>query len=201
LNLFLDLDGTLIDSRERLFRLFSFLVPQSKMTFDEYWDKKQNGIGHNSILKNQFCFSDESIIEFQKCWFSLIEKPEWIVFDKPFAGVTEKLTELKEKHNLILVTARQYIDVVHTQIASFNWGTMFASVLVTQQKMEKDELILQHISVTKEDWFIGDTGKDIQAGKLLGINTAGVLSGFLNRSKIEGYCPDIVMNDILGFNY
>ena len=36
MNIFFDLDGTLLDSKERLYYLFQHLVPECKFSFEEY---------------------------------------------------------------------------------------------------------------------------------------------------------------------
>ena len=42
MKIFFDLDGTLIDSKLRMYNLFQELVPQSNLTFVEYWEYKKN---------------------------------------------------------------------------------------------------------------------------------------------------------------
>ncbi|MBK8521169.1 MAG: HAD hydrolase-like protein [Chitinophagaceae bacterium] len=71
--------------------------------------------------------------------------------------------------------------------------------MITGQKTEKDELIKKSIVTNATDWFVGDTGKDVQTGKSLGIKTAAVLSGFLNKEKLREYEPDIIIDTILEF--
>jgi len=41
--------------------------------------------------------------------------------------------------------------------------------------------------------MIGDTGKDIQVGQMLGIKTCAVLSGFLNEKALLNYGPDLIL--------
>jgi len=200
MNLFLDFDGTLLDSRKRLYHLFSFLVPTSKLSFTDYWKLKRAGIGHKEILQKQFSYQEDALADFQQQWHKLIEEPEWIKYDTAFPGVTEKLVELKEKYALCLVTARQYHTVVQQQLTELNWINLFKYVLVTAQQTEKQILIAQNVAVTSADWIIGDTGKDVQTGKLLNIKTAAVLSGFLSKEKLMKYQPDIVLDSITNFN-
>lgn len=200
MHLFLDLDGTLLDSTQRLYQLFNFLVPESDLSFIQYWELKKNAIGHAAILKDKFNYSPASIIQFQQQWHNLIEHPDWIAYDKPLAGVTEKLIDLSERYSLILVTARQFVTIAKQQVEQFEWKELFDELLITEQKTEKENLILQNIRVFKDDWFIGDTGKDILAGKFLKINTAAVLSGFRSRENLVKYSPDIIIRSITDFN-
>jgi phosphoglycolate phosphatase len=200
MKIFFDLDGTLIDSRERLYRLFQHLVPASALTFDDYWNDKRNKINHSEILKTKFSYLQEEVIEFQERWMEQIELPEWLAFDKPFNGVTAFLKELKMNNTLYLVTARQFESTALLQLTDYGWGDIFTKVFVTAQRTDKAEQIKSSLITTGiADWFIGDTGNDIQTGKQLGMKTAAVLSGFLNKEKLLEYEPDIIINTVIDF--
>ena len=71
--------------------------------------------------------------------------------------------------------------------------------MITEQKHSKINIIKNNVIVKSEDWFIGDTGKDIETGKILGINTAAVLSGFLNKNCLIEYNPDIIIENVTKF--
>lgn len=199
MNIFFDLDGTLIDSRERLYQLFQSLVPTSELSFDEYWALKRNKTSHKKILLSKFNYSNEQYSDFEKKWMSKIELEKWLQLDTPFEGIVDVLISLSKNHDLFVVTARQSESIALEQIKSFGWENIFTKVLVTQQQQEKHDLIKNAVRVTPEDWFIGDTGKDIQTGKLLGIKTAAVLSGFLSKESLLPYQPDIIIDTVLDF--
>ncbi len=199
MNIIFDFDGTLIDSKERLFKLFSFLVPESELNFEDYWTLKKKGIGHAEILEKKFKFQSNDIQQFQIKWHQEIEQPKWINYDTPILGVEDKLMSLFENHQLHLVTARQSYETAINQINKFQWNKYFKSILVTKQEKEKSQLILENIEIKKEDWIIGDTGKDILTGKTLQINTAAVLTGFLSEEKLKSYNPDIIIDSVANF--
>ena len=194
-----DLDGTLIDSRERLYLLFQYLVPASNLTFDEYWRYKREKIDHKKILQSKFSFSEHDIVSFNKNWMEKIESPEWLDFDKPFKGVTKFLEQLKRENELYLVTARQFESNVFSQLDSWGWSNVFTRIFVTKQKVEKIELVRNVVVTIPTDWFVGDTGKDIETGKALGIQTAAVLSGFLSEEKLREYEPDLIIDTVIDF--
>ncbi|HMI79141.1 MAG TPA: HAD hydrolase-like protein [Ferruginibacter sp.] len=200
MKIFFDLDGTLIDSRERLYCLFQHLVPASVLTFDEYWNYKRKKTGHEEILKSIFSFSQSEVDLFQKKWMEQIELPQWLALDKPFNGVTDYLIAAKKNYDLYLVTSRQFEDLALLQLTDYGWDDIFTNVFVTAQKSEKNDMIKKTIVTGAADWFVGDTGKDIQTGKSLGIKTAAVLSGFLNKEKLMEYKPDIIIDTILDFD-
>lgn len=201
MNIFFDLDGTLLDSRERLYQLFQHLVPDSKLSFDDYWKLKRNKIGHKEILKKHFSYEDATFELFETTWLNKIELVEWLALDKPFVGINNYLIELKDKHDLYVVTARQFEHTVEQQIIQNGWQGIFKKILVTNQKKEKYDLIKENVKLSKNDWFVGDTGKDIQTGKALGIKTAAVLSGFLSKERLEEYHPDIIVDYVLNLSF
>ena len=87
MKIFFDLDGTLIDSKLRLYSLFQELVPQSVLTFNEYWIFKQNKINHAEILREKFHFDESSISKFEHDWMELIETDSFLKYDTPIDGV------------------------------------------------------------------------------------------------------------------
>jgi phosphoglycolate phosphatase len=201
MNIFFDLDGTLLDSRKRLYQVFQHLIPESMLTFDDYWALKRNGIGHKVILDKHLNYLGINYLKFEKHWFQIIEAPQWLATDKPFDGITDYLVNVNKKHSINIVTARQSEEMVLNQIDSFGWSMLFDHILVTRQKQEKCDLINNNVPINKSDWIVGDTGKDIQTGKQLGIKSAAVLSGFLSYEKLLNYCPDIIVNSVLEINF
>lgn len=200
MNIYFDLDGTLIDSRLRLYSLFQQLVPQSKFSFEEYWNLKRNKINHATILKQYFNFQENEITLFENSWMNLIEEESFLKLDKPFEGVTEYLMSLKKRgFHLYLVTSRQFKIKVLIQINNFEWTDIFDDILVTQQKTEKTELIKSIIHSNSTGVIVGDTGKDIATGKLLGLKTVAVLSGFLSKKTLSSYNPDIIVDFVTDF--
>ncbi|MFN6328500.1 MAG: HAD family hydrolase [Chitinophagales bacterium] len=193
MNIFFDLDGTLIDSRPRLYHLFQYLVESSNLSFEEYWDLKRNKINHYKILTSKFNYTQDQYNDFENKWMCEIELKKWLDLDTPFEGVNSLLAQLSERHSLYIVTARQSIVNTMQQLEGFGWYKYISSTLITEQKNSKTHLIWNSIKVSPEDWFIGDTGKDIEAGKELGIRTAAVLTGFLNKQCLEQYQPDIII--------
>jgi phosphoglycolate phosphatase len=201
MNIFFDLDGTLIDSRPRMYQLFRALVPESTLSFDAYWILKRKGISHREILTGQYSYSDIHYKNFEQAWMEKIELPQWLALDRPFDGITPFLSGIKEKHKLYIVTARQSTQEARAQINSFGWLGLFDSILVTENKQEKYVLIQESVQTNTFDWLVGDTGKDIATGKKLGMRTAAVLTGFLNRERLVMYNPDLIVDHALDLKF
>jgi phosphoglycolate phosphatase len=196
MKIFFDLDGTLLDSKQRLYELFQILVPQSIFTFETYWDLKQDKVSHRELLTKYFGYTESEISKFTSEWMDLIESSEWLERDTLFCGVKPFLDKLKEKSELYVVTARQFEDRTINQIENLGLNNIFTDVLVTLQKNEKSDLIKKYTSVTAKDWIVGDTGNDVLTGKELGLSTAAVLSGFLSKKHLLTYSPDIIVDKV-----
>jgi phosphoglycolate phosphatase len=192
-----DFDGTLIDSRLRLFNLFSFLVPNSKMSFEEYWLLKAKGTGHKEILKNKFNFEDNDVLDFQKKWMILIEDKKFLKTDEPFILSTKTLNLLKNKgFDLVLLTARQSPENVKRQLIKFNWTDIFFDILVTEQIYSKRDLITQSNYRNEIVMMIGDTGYDIKTANDLNIFSVAVLSGFHSEETLKSYSPKLIIQSV-----
>lgn len=200
MNIVFDLDGTLIDSRLRLYRLFQFLALNSTLTYDQYWAFKKNKVSNESILKTELGYGHDQVVKFVENWMDLIESPNYLSLDSNFDGMHKALADLKEIGSLYVCTARQLRQPVQEQLSRLNLLQFFKEVFVTEQKYSKDSLIAANVkNLCSNDWLIGDTGKDIMVGKILGMKTCAVLTGFLNRKSLQGYEPDLIVGSVVDF--
>jgi len=200
-NIVFDLDGTLIDSRLRLYRLFQNLVPSSSLSYGTYWRFKKNKISNEQILISKFNYNQFQINDFVARWLQLIESPEYLALDCTFEGICTALTKLKNFADLHVCTARQSRQPVLDQLEKFGLQPFFKNILVTESAYDKETLIAAHIyELSRNDWFIGDTGYDIQTGKRLNMSTCAVLTGFLNRSNLKKYHPDLITDSVISFS-
>ena len=200
MNIVFDLDGTLIDSKPRLYRLFQHLVPSSQLSYDQYWEFKRNKISNEVILSSEMGFNKDAITCFVTEWMRMIESPEYLELDSNFPDMHATLARLQGEADLYVCTARQLRQPVLDQLERLNLLPFFTQVLVTEQKNTKENLIGTHIKNLCEcDWMLGDTGKDIQVGKLLSIKTCAVLSGFLDYKNLHLYNPDLIVDSVIDF--
>lgn len=200
MNIFFDLDGTLIDSRRRLYQLFQHLAPESKLTFEEYWEFKRNKVSNETILTKEFRFGPERVDRFVNDWMGKIETSEFLDLDQNFPGMHAALERLKRQATLFVCTARQTRKSTIDQLERLGLLNYFEDAMITEQRVSKAKLIARISSLMPHDWIIGDTGLDIQAGRALGINTCAVLSGFLNEASLRPYMPDLILHRAADFS-
>ena len=198
MNIFFDLDGTLIDSRNRLFSLFCDLTKQKVLEFEDYWELKRSMYDHEFILKTYCNYSDEQVASFNKSWLNKIESKKYLSMDVLFSFTIEVLQELtSNKIKLHLVTARQSTENTRSELSELGINQYFSNIFITNAQMTKSKIIRNFdIPITRNDLFVGDTGIDMQAGKELGLKTVAVLSGFRNRSILQKYNPEFIFDDI-----
>jgi phosphoglycolate phosphatase len=195
----IDLDGTLIDSRVRLFTLFMRLAPQVELSFDDYWQLKRRGVANLKILEDFCQFSSNELSNFNESWRREIESASSLQHDTLLPGVDFALTELSKEYVLILATNRQFEHGVHLQLERFGIAQYFEYVGVTQQRRTKLELLAAQYRFDSKDWMISDAGEDVLYERQLGMKSCAVLSGFLDEKTLRKYQPDRVEQSIVDF--
>jgi phosphoglycolate phosphatase len=201
LNIVFDLDGTLINSKLRLYKLFQHLAPTSQLSFAEYGALKQNRFTNEMILANQFGYEEDAIARFVKAWMALIERPEFLMLDTDFPNVHDTLARLRKRARLYVCTARQHRGPTLEQLERLRLLPFFKEVLVTERQCSKESLVHRRVpELSASDWMLGDTGEDITVGKSLNLKTCGLLSGFLSEQDLLAYAPDLILNSVAEFD-
>lgn len=195
--LFLDYDGTLIDSRQRLYNLFCELAPESTFSFDEYWRIKRNNMRQQELLQSYLQYSDAQVAAFKDTWMEKVEEPARLGIDAPFEGVREFLAQTSREFDLYLVTGRQHLDRLVPQMRKLGLYDYFSDIINTAPKQSKAELVRSRAAWDADDILVGDTGEDILAGKELGMRTVAVTSGALSEKTLRKYHPDLVLESVV----
>ena len=195
-NIFFDLDGTLINSQQRLYNLFIELCPECKMSYEEYWKIKRGRISQKEFLEKYFHYPIERYKTFHKLWLERIEEAERLRQDFPEKGMFDVLKELSKKHLLYIVTNRQSEELTLKELNDLNIRHFFCGVLVTEQKKTKSQMIKENVKYSSKDFVIGDTGEDIKTAKELGLNSVAVTWGILSEDILKEYKPDKIVREV-----
>lgn len=194
-NLLFDFDGTLADSRMRLYWLFRELCPEAEFTFGEYWRLKRSRITQREMLAKFFGYGEESCREFHRIWLERVEEPKRMALDEPVEGAERLLRELAEGNRLYLLTARQNPQLAEAQLAGFGWSGLFAKVFATGGVLTKAECV-RELELSTADAMIGDTGEDVQTARELGVKAVAVEWGTLSREVLATYLPDVIVGSV-----
>ena len=195
-----DLDGTLIDSSERMYRLFQELVPESDFSKEGYWELKRNKVNHKKLLEQYFPNYDFD--DFNEKWLKRIEAEEYLGTDNLYDDTVDTLNSLKNRGiEIILLTARQSKDGLYRELERLGIDTFFDRILTTEGLKSKETLlkesgILDQINGTDSVFFVSDMGKDIMVGKEFGLKTIAITHGFMNEKCLSEYNPDNIINNL-----
>ncbi len=198
MNIIFDFDGTLVDSSERMYRLFQKLVPESTFTKDEYWKLKRNKISHKMILERYF--PQYGFEAFNKTWLEKIELQEYLDMDKNYPDTVETLQRLSQNSNLVLLTARQYKSRLVYELEKLKLRYFFNFLFVTEARSSKKELLLRNEDMftcgSDKGIFVSDMGEDITIGNQLGYHTIAVTHGFMNKGHLQKYDPNEIVDQL-----
>ncbi len=203
MNLFIDLDGTIIDISVKYNYVYYKLRSKYQLPDLDYWKMRSSGLSFNDGLK-LIGLSRSKIEEFHDDWISNIEAIDALDHDKLLVGVSDKLSSLSEEHNLILCTSRKNFVNLDLQVKNLGIGNFFEVLMPTLDGNSKGNTILNYFDRKKitnysKDWIIGDTSQDMIAGTHAKINACGVLTGISSESDLIDSGSTIICESLSTF--
>lgn len=195
-----DLDGTLIDSSERMYRLFCELIPESTLTKEEYWSYKRDKVNHKKLI--EMLYPHIPFDAFERKWMQLIEADTYLCMDQNYADTIEVLSLLYDRgHELYLLTARQYKDGLLKELTRLGIIDFFDCIMTTEGKYTKEDILRKYSLNNKElliadNIFISDMGKDIELGNKFGFYTIAITHGFMSEEKLVEYNPKRIIHEL-----
>lgn len=193
-----DIDGTVLDSHEFIYAAFQYTLKKHQRIVAEDLIIKASG---KPLLEfYQFILPDddaEAMAQTHKDW-----QEDKHHLAKPFSKVVETLKQLKKKKiKLAGVSSRTSTSLVKS-LKTHDVYQYFDLVLgfddVKNPKPHPEQLLkaMKALKVKKtETLMVGDTEKDIQAGRAAGVKTVGVLYGWLGEN-IKHSRPDFVIDNL-----
>ncbi len=200
MNLLIDLDGTLLDCRSRLHRLFCALAPEAEMPFDDYWTLKRAPRSNASILHELAGWSDDQTRDFERRWLEEVEREEYLQFDRPLAHAERALGLLCRRGSLMLLTSRQFEDRARRQIERHHLDRYFEDLIVATSGRDKAQAVrARGLELASDDLLVGDTEADIRAARKLGITAVALEGGVRHGEFLRKHKPDHIYSDLLDF--
>ncbi|AIJ04929.1 hypothetical protein JH146_0078 [Methanocaldococcus bathoardescens] len=205
LTIFFDLDGTLIDTSDRHYKVYNDILKlngfQISISKEKFWELKREGKKTIEMLPNN-C-PKEFAEKFKNEWIKRIEKREYLKLDTPIYGVSEVLSMLYNKNiELILVTLRHNESNLIWELKNLKLIRYFKEILVGSPLELKDKSILikkyltNHSSKTADLLIVGDSETDILAGKYLGISSVAVTYGIRSKNFLKKLNPEFYIDNI-----
>ena len=205
MNLFLDLDGPILNTAERNFRVYRAIVQemggQTAILQDAFWDMKRSGNSSAQILRREAGTAGIHADSFARRWLSEIEKPAWLAFDCIQPGVLDWIFGMASQFQLILVTLRQNGTALRDQLALLKLERLFKAVLcdtpTTGKGWETKYRLVTESGIATDGVIMGDTEVDVRAGKLLGLGTIAVSCGIRTRDLLAAEEPELIVDSLV----
>jgi phosphoglycolate phosphatase-like HAD superfamily hydrolase len=194
-----DLDGTLLDIRQRFHRLHCDCMAElhgTPLSLEQYWQLKQSKTSEGDILK--VSHNEDLLPVYEKMRKEQIESIDYLQYDDFWDGMTLYLHTLGEKFTLVIATLRNDPTTLEWQVEHLGLRDFFPVILfpdpadISPVRHEtKVAMVKRHFgSQPLSGWFIGDTEVDILAGKALGLKTCAVAFGLRNAEVMSALEPD-----------
>jgi len=199
----LDLDGTVVDSREAYFeaaRTAFAAVGQRVVdikTMIEIPKRLEQDMPIDDLLRGI------DVKRFREIYLRAYYQAT-AARTKPFPGIAETLGKLSKKAKLALTTRRSVSSKeVIAELARFDLARYFQNVVTsmdTKNPKPSPEALIKcskQLDVKISDCIVvGDSIVDVRAGKNAGARTVAVLSGIFSRDELEREKPDLILENI-----
>jgi phosphoglycolate phosphatase-like HAD superfamily hydrolase len=201
MQIYLDLDGPILDVSARYYAIYSDLLQREgfvPLDQSSYWSLKRMSFQESAIVAHN-CpdnFIEDYLVERQ----NLIEDPAYLALDRLHPGVLEQLQAWSGSHQLILVTLRRNYQSLAAQLAYSGIRPFLSDVLVgtigCPGWRAKKERIESHMRDASNAFIIGDTEADMLAAHALELPSVAVTCGIRTRRLLSHLAPDLLVKNL-----
>jgi len=202
--IFLDLDGPLLDGKERHYYCYRSILESfgfKPININEYWEKKRALINRRDLLS--LSGAEEIYDDFLAEWLAIIESPTVLALDKVQEGAVDCLRNWKEQGiELNLVTMRKNRQALEEQLNSMRLRQYLDTVLVCDHNeggKGKADAVRKMYSIeqlSKNLLWIGDTEADWEAAKYLGCQLILLSNGLRNDAFLDALEGGLILPSI-----
>lgn len=202
--IFLDLDGPLLDGRERHYHCYRTILENfgfNPIGINEYWELKRSLVNRRDLLD----MSGAGMIydDFLTAWLLLIESPGMLALDKVQDGAIDCLRSWKGQGiELVLVTMRKNRPALEDQLKTTGLRQYLDEVLVSDHADggagKADAVNTLFRGTIKKDCalWIGDTEADWEAARALGVRGVLLANGLRNETYLRTLEGALVVQSI-----
>ena len=203
MNIFFDLDGTILDSRERYYQVYADLLKEmgfEPLERDTYWQYKRTVKSEKSIL--EFSKAAEKFDEYYPERTRRMEAIKYMELDTIWPELKPVLAYVAKKHLCSLVTLRMDPEALNWELEHLGIKNVFLLVLQPDtgfgtaiSPASKIRIMRENFGSNRLDgWIIGDTDVDVLTGKEFGLSSAAVSYGMQDASILTELKPDKLFN-------
>lgn len=197
-----DLDGTLVDSNQTIYKATAFTLNELGISFNVNENDFALMIGKHFV--DIFAAFNIKVKDFDQ--FIKIYKENYfnqMQYSHLYPDVKETLFNLKNNGSKISLLTTKVQDQAERIIDYFELGEYFNLVMGRREGIaykpsaEPLLMICKELKVeVKNTLMIGDTELDIQCGKNAGSKTCGVLYGYRTKELLEIEQPDFIIGSV-----
>lgn len=192
-SIFLDLDGPLLDGRERHYHCYQTILRNlgtEPISVNEYWDLKRAKINRRELLA--MSGAEEFYDQFLTRWMEMIEQRNSLALDKVQEGAINRLEDWKQHGtSLYLVTMRRDKLGLEDQLVDLDLRPLLDEVMIVDHALGgegKANAVRKGFPGKKIDSdciWIGDTEADWKAARSLGCSVILLFNGLRNEAYLR----------------
>jgi phosphoglycolate phosphatase-like HAD superfamily hydrolase len=215
LRLITDFDGPIMDVSERYYHVYKMCLeciqqPQqviNTLSKAEFWQLKRARIPEWQIgIRSGL--EEAQAKNFAQLRRENVHKQEYLNLDRPIPEVKDILAKLQFLNVEIVVMTMRRVDELNEPLQRCDLAQFFPEnrryclsndYQKTTDVQDKPLLMAKAIAElppAETVWMVGDTEADIAAAKSQNIRIIGVLSGIRDRSTLETYQPNFIVDDL-----
>lgn len=191
----LDLDGTLVDARERQVGLTVAILEElglAAIDEDAFWERKRDGARTAEALVWLGVPADGAA-EVQRLWIERVERREWLERDGVLDGAVDALASMRaDGAEPFILTARRDAQAVAWQVERLGLGLDLEVVDPADAAAAKAAVLGRRGAAG----FIGDAESDAAAAHAAGIPFVGVSSGQRSADFLRAAGVELVADDV-----
>ena len=197
----LDLDGTLLDIREKYHRLHRRIATdlgRQALSWDTFWARKRRGVPLEALLPD---WEEAARQEYAQRWLGEIELPLYTRFDRLVPGARHCLVRLGREFELVLVTLRRDGQELRRQLRHLGIDQLFSRLLVSGDHGAAELTKAQLLGLIvppgeRRSIVVGDSEEDVWAARAMRSPVIAVLSGMRDRAFLAALSPDLIIESV-----
>lgn len=199
LNLYFDLDGTLIDISNKRYKIYrdicTALKVPSKLPANKFWERTRN---KSNIIDIEGFKGKECLKRYKEMFYTMIEEEKYLSLDRCFPETLNVLKELKKKHRIILTTLRRSRFRLLKQLQSLEIMEFIDKIIIpnSNQVSRREMIAADDDFDLVNSVIIGDTEAELMAARKLKCDCILVTSGMRSREFLSKYKPAYLLNGI-----
>jgi phosphoglycolate phosphatase-like HAD superfamily hydrolase len=215
LRLITDFDGPIIDVSERYYRVYQFCLEKTRrpnqavqeLPKAEFWQLKRSQVPEKQIALNSG-LDETQAQEFAQLRRKTVHTSAYFEYDTLIPGAVDALLKIQQAGvDLAVMTMRRVWELDYAfqkyDLSRFfpeNRCYCLSNDYVKTRDIEDKPLLmaraLEELPPAADTWMVGDTEADIAAAKKHDIKIMAVESGIRDRTQLELYYPDLIVQDL-----